>query len=196
MKYSLYSSNKSVSGHQVSVAELLERIGTKELKDKCARIAAHILAGEEKEANQLKNELPCIVVAELYKEGAPRKKGTGMPTGLFMMDWDDCHSMEELTELQNKVKALAISHPVLKDLIVAAHTSPRLHGVHVFCRWIEGCRSIEECQAQKWLTSRTMTRVVKTRPVAHTSCIKICSLYRIGEQWNATKNMQKSNLKR
>ena len=148
MKYSLYSSVKSTSCHQVSVAELLERISTKDLKERCAKIAAHILAGEEKEANELKNGLPCIVVSELYKEGAPRKKGTGEPTGLFMMDWDDCKSMEELTELQNKVKTLAISHPVLKDLIVAAHTSPRMHGVHVFCRWIEGCKSVEECQAK------------------------------------------------
>ena len=146
MKYSLYNSIKSTSCHQVSVAELLERLSSQALKDKCAKIAAHVLAGEEKEANQLKSELPCIVVGELYKEGAPRKKGTGDFTGLFMMDWDDCKTMEELNELQNKVKNLAISHPVLKDLIVAAHTSPRLHGIHVFCRWIRGCKTIEECQ--------------------------------------------------
>ena len=148
MKYSIFNSVKSTSCHQVSVAELLERIGTKELKDKCAKIQAHILAGEEKEANQLKNELPCIVVSELYKEGASRKKGTGTPTGLFMMDWDDCKSLEELSELRNKIKTLALSHPVLKDLIVAGHDSPRLHGVHVFSRWIDGCQSIEECQAK------------------------------------------------
>ena len=148
MKYSIFNSVKSTSCHQVSVAELLERIGMKELKDKCAKIQAHILAGEEKEANQLKNELPCIVVSELYKEGAPRKKGTGTPTGLFMMDWDDCKSLEELAELRNKIKTLALSHPVLKDLIVAGHDSPRQHGVHVFSRWIDGCQSIEECQAK------------------------------------------------
>ncbi len=148
MKYSYYESRFSKTCRQVSVAELLEHIGTKDLKEKCAKIAAHVLAGEDKEAQQLKSELPCIVVSELYKEGAPRKKGTGEPTGLFVMDWDYCRSMEELNELQNKVKQVAISHPVLKDLIVAAHTSPRLHGVHVLCRWIDGCHSIEECQAK------------------------------------------------
>ena len=148
MKYSYYESRFSKTCHQVSVAELLERIGTKDLKEKCAKIAAHVLAGEDKEAQQLKSELPCIVVSELYKEGAPRKKGTGEPTGLFVMDWDYCRSMEELNELQNKVKQVAISHPVLKDLIVAGHDSPRLHGVHVLCRWIDGCHSIEECQAK------------------------------------------------
>ena len=68
MKYSFFSSKNATRCHQVSVAELLERISTNDLKDKCAAIQAHILAGEENEANLLKNELPCIVVAELYKE--------------------------------------------------------------------------------------------------------------------------------
>ncbi len=148
MKYSIFSNVKSQGCHQVSVAELLERISTNDLKDKCAAIQAHILQGEEKEANQLKNGLPAIVVSELYKEGAPRKAGTGEATGLVMIDYDNCKTEEELELLQSAIAKLAVSHPVLKDLIVAAHISPRRHGVHVWFRWIEGCKTIEECQAK------------------------------------------------
>ncbi|MBP5376360.1 MAG: hypothetical protein J6Y41_00120 [Bacteroidaceae bacterium] len=148
MKYSYFSSKNATRCHQVSVAELLERISTNDLKDKCAAIQAHILAGEEKEANELKNGLSCIVVSELYKEGTPRKAGTGEATGLVMIDYDNCKTEEELELLQSAITKLATSHPLLKDLIVAAHVSPRRHGVHVWFRWIEGCSSIEECQAK------------------------------------------------
>ena len=148
MKYSYYNNKNSKQCRQVSVSELLDLIGTEEMKERCAKISAAVLAGDEKEANILKNELPAIVVSELYKSGAPRKKGTGDPSGLFMIDYDYCKSPEELNELKGKVTDLALQHPVLKELIVAAHVSPRLHGVHVWCRWIDGCHDVEECQAK------------------------------------------------
>ena len=148
MKYSFYETRFSKTCRQVSVAELIEIISKKEIRELCAKIEAAVLAGADDEAKQLKEQLPGVCLSELYKQGAPRLGGTGEPTGLVMIDYDNCKSMEELNELQNKLKKLAISHPVLKELIVAAHTSQRWHGVHVWLRWIEGCKSVEECQAK------------------------------------------------
>ena len=148
MKYSYFNNKNSKQCRQVSISELLDLIGTEEIKERCAKIGAAVMAGDEKEANTLKMDLPAIVVNELYKSGAPRKKGTGDPSGLFMIDYDYCKSPEELNELKDRVMELALNHPQLKQLIAAAHVSPRLHGVHVWCRWIEGCHDVEECQAK------------------------------------------------
>ena len=81
MKYSYYHNKNSKQCRQVSVSELLDLIGTDEMKERCAKISAAVLAGDDKEANILKNELPAIVVSELYKPGAPRKEGHWRPFG-------------------------------------------------------------------------------------------------------------------
>ncbi len=139
---------KSQAAHNVSVAELLELIGSVKIESACKAIKAAVDAGDEKRANEAKSYLPAIVLSECYKNGAPRKAGTGEPTGLVMIDYDYCKTEEELAELQKTISNLAITHPLLKDLIVAAHVSARWHGAHVWFRWIEGCMSIAECQAK------------------------------------------------
>ena len=148
MKYSIFNNVKSQAAHNVSVAELLELIGSVKIESACKAIKAAVDAGDEKRANEAKSYLPAIVLSECYKNGAPRKAGTGEPTGLVMIDYDYCKTEEELAELQKTISNLAIAHPLLKDLIVAAHVSARWHGAHVWFRWIEGCMSIAECQAK------------------------------------------------
>ena len=148
MKYSVFNNVKSQNTRNCSVAELLELLGSDKLKSACEAIKAAMEGGDEKAANSMKSELPAIVLSERYKDGAPRKAGTGEPTGLFMIDYDYCKTEEELDKLQFAISRLAASHQILKDLIVAAHISPRRHGVHVWLRWIEGCKSIAECQAK------------------------------------------------
>ena len=189
MKYSYYHNKNSKQCRQVSVSELLDLIGTEEMKERCAKISAAVLAGDEKEANILKNELPAIVVSELYKSGAPRKKGTGDPSGLFMIDYDYCKSPEELNELKGKVTDLALQHPVLKELIVAAHVSPRLHGgadgLMVATMW----RSVR-LSLPIWLSCPAMILAARMLQDARSLYIRVCSLYRTGEQWRETKIMQ------
>ena len=148
MKYSIFNNVKSQVARNVSVAELLELIGSEKMQLACKAILEAVDAGDEKRANELKSNLPAIVLSERYKDGAARKAGTGAPTGLVMIDYDYCKTEEELTELQKTISNLAITHPVLKDLIVAAHVSAKKHGAHVWFRWIEGCMSIAECQAK------------------------------------------------
>ncbi len=145
MKYSYFSNIRSKQCRQVSVAELFELIKLPALKMICDGIAEAVSKNDDGEANRLKATLPVIVLNELYDQNAPRKKGTGKPTGLVMIDYDNCKDADELQALKEKVVQLALSHPQLKDLIVAAHVSPRQHGVHVWYRWIDGCHDIKEC---------------------------------------------------
>lgn len=151
MKYSVVSNKKDTQTRQVSVAELIDLMKSPQLQNDCRNIANAMSYGDEKYAEELKGNLPAVVVNELYKQFAPRKKGTGEPTGLVLIDYDYCQGTEAprlMNELKSKLMKAAISHPLLKDLIVAAHVSPRLHGVHVWFRWIDGCTTIEECQAK------------------------------------------------
>ena len=145
MKYSYFANIRSKQCRQVTVAELLELIKLPAEKLLCDGIIEALGEDNDSEANRLKSLLPVIVLNELYDQNAPRKKGTGKPTGLVMIDYDNCKDADELQALKEKVVQLALSHPQLKDLIVAAHVSPRQHGVHVWYRWIDGCHDIKEC---------------------------------------------------
>lgn len=148
MKYSYFSSVKSKQCRQLSVAELLEALKAEPLRKLCDDIVAAVTTGDMEKANELKSLLPVIVVNELYDQNAPRKKGTGKPTGIVMIDYDNCENIEQLEAMKSKLIKLAVSHPVLKECIVAAHESPRRHGVHVWYRWLDGCHDIKECHAK------------------------------------------------
>ena len=148
MKYSYFSSTKSRRCRQVTVAELLDILKQPGLKQLCDDIAEAVKKGDDKTASEKKAQLPVIVLNELYEAGKPRKKGTGVPTGIVMIDYDNCQDEAQLEALKAKVMQLAIGHAELKDMIVAAHVSPRRHGVHVWYRWLPGCRSIRECHAR------------------------------------------------
>lgn len=146
MKYSFFDSVKSRLCRQLSVAELTEVLRSEYVKNTCAALISALELGDDTEAQRLKSKLPVVVLSELYDVGCPRKAGSGRATGLFMLDYDDCADKDALDALTSRVMELATGHEVLKNLIVAAHWSPRRHGVHVWCRWIEGCGSVEECQ--------------------------------------------------
>ena len=198
MKYSFYESRFSTKCRQVTVAELLEIIGKPALKEMCEKIVEAMKVGDDEEVEKLKSKMPGVVVSELYKAGAPRIAGTGEPTGLVMIDYDYCKTEEELKELCEKVQRLSIVHPQLKDLIVAAHISQRRHGVHVWFRWIDGCQTVEECQA-KFAEMADLpgydtdcTGVNRFCGLVHKSmfldwCTSRCSLYRTGERWNVMR---------
>lgn len=145
MKYSYFVNVKDRSCLPLSVAELLERLKSQQLKEIEYKIIAAIAAGDETTAQREKSKLPVIVVNQLYKLGEPRKKDAGEPTGLLMIDYDNAADKQQLEEMKGKIMDASINDPQLKDLIVAAHVSPRLHGVHIWYRWIDGCKNIREC---------------------------------------------------
>lgn len=145
MNYSFFTSIKSKSCIPVSVEELLEKLKTPFIKTTCENILKLLEEGKEEDATRLKTSLPVIVLGQLYENGQTRSKGGGKPTGLLMIDYDDCKTIEEAKQLMAHIKEKWLSDIMLRDLIVAAHFSPRMHGVHIWYRWIDGCHSYEEC---------------------------------------------------
>lgn len=148
MKFSYFASIKSKQCRQLSVAELLDTLRVPSLKLMADGIKDALQRGDETAANNLKSQLPVVVLNELYKQNAPRKQGSGQLTGIVMIDYDNCESEEQLDALCGHIQNVALAHPILKDYIVAAHISPRRHGVHVWYKWLPDCHDIKECHAK------------------------------------------------
>lgn len=148
MKFSYFASIKSKQCRQLSVAELLDTLKIPALKLMADGINDAIQRGDETAANNLKSQLPVVVLNELYEQNAPRKQGSGKLTGIVMIDYDYCESEQQLDALCAEIVKLTSTHPVLKEYIVAAHISPRRHGVHVWYKWLPDCHNIKECHAK------------------------------------------------
>lgn len=145
MLYSFFNSIRSKSCVPVTVEELVSKLKTPFIKNTCENILKLLEEGKEEDASRLKTSLPVIVLGQLYENGQTRSKGGGKPTGLLMIDYDDCKTIEEAKQLMAHIKEKWLSDIMLRDIIVAAHFSPRMHGVHIWYRWIDGCHSYEEC---------------------------------------------------
>lgn len=145
MNYSFFNSIRSKSCVPVTVEELVSKLKTPFIKNTCENILKLLEEGKEEDASRLKTSLPVIVLGQLYENGQTRTKGGGKPTGLLMIDYDDCKTIEEAKQLMAHIKEKWLSDIMLRDIIVAAHFSPRMHGVHIWYRWIDGCHSYEEC---------------------------------------------------
>jgi len=148
MLYSYFDSIKSKSCTPITVEQLIDRVKQDDIKSICTQILSSLEKGEEKDASRLKANLPVIVLGQLYEEGKPRSKNGGKPTGMLMIDYDDCPTREDAEALMLKIKEKWLSDLYLQDIIVAAHYSPRMHGIHIWYRWIDGCSSYEECNAR------------------------------------------------
>lgn len=155
MKLSFFNSVKSQQCQQVTIDELMQ-IADQNTKQICKGIRDFTELGNDEEARKLKASLPVVVVSRLFDNGAPRKKDTGEPTGIVMMDYDNCKNREEAWALADKVieiycKALQEGTPLAQHL-VAVHLSP-MHGIHIWFRWIDGCKSVAGCHAEmaEWL---------------------------------------------
>lgn len=145
MKYSYFDSIKSRQCEQVTVDKLIDKLKTPYIQGVAEGVLKHLDEGNEEAASTLKCSLPVIVLGQLYEQGQPRSKNGGKPTGLLMIDYDDCKTKEEAQQLMQHIKEKWLSDILLRDLIVAAHYSPRMHGVHIWYRWIDGCHSYAEC---------------------------------------------------
>lgn len=137
--------NDSKHCHPINSQGLIEILKDPELKLRADKILQLISEGKDAEAKEEKMKLPVVVLGQLYDEGQARSKNGGKSTGLLMIDYDDCKTIEEAQQFMNDIKAKWLGDLYLQELIVAAHFSPRMHGVHIWYRWIDGCSSYKEC---------------------------------------------------
>lgn len=142
---SFFDNIKSTHCMQLDAEGLTAVLDSAELKRKAERIVSLLAEGKDSEASAVKASLPVVVLGQLYDEGSPRRKNGGKPTGLLMIDYDNCNTTDDAKQLMHSIKFKYLSDQKLQDIIVAAHYSPRMHGVHIWYRWIDGCHSYAEC---------------------------------------------------
>lgn len=129
-----------------TLEEVMDVCRSEALRQTFAQIDEAILAGDDDRVTALKGKLPCVVWNRSYDKGSKRKKNTGYPTGVVMMDWDDSKSEEELQAFIGNVKEAVLTNDFVSQHLLAAHISPRRHGIHALWAWVDGCKSIEEVQ--------------------------------------------------
>lgn len=142
---SFFDSIKSTRCTQMNAEGLTAVLDSPELKRKADLVVSLLAEGKDEEASAVKATLPVVVLGQLYDEGKPRRKNGGKSTGLLMIDYDDCKTPEEAKALMLHIKEKWLSDQLLQELIVGAHYSARMHGVHIWYRWVNGCHSYAEC---------------------------------------------------
>jgi len=152
MKISYFQKINSQKCHQVTADELLSILNSDHVVQTCKGIREQMEMGNDEEARKFKTNLPIVCISRLFDEGAPRKKDTGIATGLIMVDYDEFDGAEEIELALNNIASGIANNALLYEHIVAVHRSP-MHGIHIWFRWIDGCKSVAECQAKlaEWL---------------------------------------------
>lgn len=145
--FSFYENVTSRQAQNLTLPQLLERMGD-ELKAKIDRTEAE----QEHDVRQrLKQEtLPAVTWMERFADGAPHKAGTGEMTGVVLNDHDGCNPDEVWKSISEKM----LTHwNGMDGIILGVHRTPSGKGIRILYRWLEGCKSIPECQAKmsEWL---------------------------------------------
>lgn len=145
--FSFYSSVKSTEAENLSLQQLLDKMG-EELK---AKVDATEAVKDHNERQKLKQEtLPAVSWMEQFADGAPHQAGTGKMTGVVLTDHDGCNPDEVWKVVSEKM----LTHwRDMDQIILGVHRTPSGEGIRILYKWLEGCKSIPECQAKmaEWL---------------------------------------------
>lgn len=145
--FSFYSSVKSTEAENLSLQQLLDKMG-EELK---AKVDATEAVKDHNERQKLKQEtLPAVSWMEQFADGAPHQAGTGKMTGVVLTDHDGCNPDEVWKLVSEKM----LTHwRDMDQIILGVHRTPSGEGIRILYKWLEGCKSIPECQAKmaEWL---------------------------------------------
>ena len=145
--FSFYSSVKSTEAENLSLQQLLDKMG-EELK---AKVDATEAVKDHNERQKLKQEtLPAVSWMEQFADGAPHQAGTGKMTGVVLTDHDGCNPDEVWKVVSEKM----LTHwNDMDQIILGVHRTPSGEGIRILYKWLEGCKSIPECQAKmaEWL---------------------------------------------
>ncbi|MCQ2212275.1 MAG: DUF3987 domain-containing protein [Bacteroidaceae bacterium] len=146
VKFAFLNNVKDTQTHDRTFAEIMDACRTKEVRHLTRLIAEAVSTGNDERATSLKYQLPCVVWNRSYGDGGRVKKNTGTPTGVVMTDWDSCEDEEQLRSLCSQLQELVLTDPFVSTHLLAAHISPRRHGVHALWQWVDGCHSVGEVQ--------------------------------------------------
>lgn len=147
-KISYFSRVNVSKAHNLTSPEFFDLLGNDWLKEATQRVMAE---QDAEKRRSLKQELlPGVTWSSLYGEGEERKAGAGTPTGVVMLDVD--HTEPEA--VWQRVSEKMLSHwRDMDDIILGVHRTPSGEGIRILFHWIEGCKSIPECQdiMSQWL---------------------------------------------
>lgn len=145
--FSFYANVKSTEARNLSLQQLLDKMG-EELK---AKVDATEAVKDHNERQKLKQEtLPAVSWMEQFADGAPHQAGTGKMTGVVLTDHDGCNPDEVWKVVSEKM----LTHwRDMDQIILGVHRTPSGEGIRILYKWLEGCKSIPECQAKmaEWL---------------------------------------------
>ena len=145
--FSFYANVKSTEAENLSLQQLLDKMG-EELK---AKVDATEAVKDHNERQKLKQEtLPAVSWMEQFADGAPHQAGTGKMTGVVLTDHDGCNPDEVWKVVSEKM----LTHwRDMDQIILGVHRTPSGEGIRILYKWLEGCKSIPECQAKmaEWL---------------------------------------------
>ena len=145
--FSYYDNAQSTQAQNLTLQQLLDKMG-EELKTKVDRTEA---VKDHDARQKLKLEtLPAVAWMEQFEEGAPHQAGTGKATGVVLTDHDGCNPNEVWKTVSEKM----LTHwNDMDQIILGVHRTPSGEGIRILFRWLEGCKSIPECQAKmaEWL---------------------------------------------
>lgn len=147
-KISYFPRVNVAKAHNLTSPEFFDLLGNDWLKEATRRVMAE---PDMQKRRSLKQELlPGVTWSSLYGEGEERKAGAGTPTGVVMLDVD--HT--EPDAVWQRVSEKMLSHwKGMDDIILGVHRTPSGEGIRILFHWIEGCKSIPECQdmMSQWL---------------------------------------------
>ncbi len=146
--FSYYENVKSTEAQNLTLQELLDKMSEEQMR---AKIDATEAVKDHNERQKLKQEtLPAVSWMEQFADGAPHKAGTGKMTGVVLSDADGCNA----DEVWALISEMILTHEHDFDrIILGVHRTPSGEGIRILYRWLEGCKSIPECQAKmaEWL---------------------------------------------
>ena len=140
--FSYYDNAQSTKAQNLTLQQLLDKMG-EELRTKVDRTEAE----KDHDARQkLKLEiLPAVAWMEQFADGAPHQAGTGKATGVVLTDHDGCDPSEVWKTVSEKM----LTHwNDMDQIILGVHRTPSGEGIRILFRWLDGCKSIPECQAK------------------------------------------------
>ncbi len=152
INFAFCPSVKSRTTKDYTFEQIMQVARSEKVRQTCKQIVEARDAGNEDIVPDLKKSLPCWVPNRSFGDGNAIKKNTGVPSGVVVLDFDApenftfAEQKQWANDLAATLKVLVLTNDFVKNHLLLAHFSPRMKGVHAYIGWVDGCKTIEECQ--------------------------------------------------